>query len=215
MRQYLLTALVFLGLTASAQEKVTKDDLKNLRDRMEGTFDNQEQAALDDSYHNIVLHIKEIELKGKHPEGVWMYVEQAVASKPSEPYRQRIYHLFRQDNTTLVSKVYELHDPLRFAGAWQEPSRLKDLRLDSLIERSGCAVFLHKDEAGNYYGATEGKGCESTLEGATYASSNITIYPNMIVSWDRGFDSNDTQVWGAEKGGYRFRKFVQLRKPKD
>ncbi|WP_188926788.1 CpcT/CpeT family chromophore lyase [Shewanella algicola] len=27
-----------------------------------------------------------------------------------------------------------------------------------------------------------------------------------IVSWDRGFDSNDQQVWGAVKGGYEFIK---------
>jgi hypothetical protein len=28
----------------------------------------------------------------------------------------------------------------------------------------------------------------------------------MILSWDRGFDANGNQVWGAEKGGYIFKK---------
>jgi hypothetical protein len=27
-----------------------------------------------------------------------------------------------------------------------------------------------------------------------------------LASWDRGFDSTDNQVWGAEKGGYIFKK---------
>jgi hypothetical protein len=28
----------------------------------------------------------------------------------------------------------------------------------------------------------------------------------MMVSWDRGFDKEGKQVWGAQKGGYRFVK---------
>jgi hypothetical protein len=28
----------------------------------------------------------------------------------------------------------------------------------------------------------------------------------MILSWDRGWDKEDNQVWGAEKGGYEFIK---------
>jgi hypothetical protein len=28
----------------------------------------------------------------------------------------------------------------------------------------------------------------------------------MMLSWDRGYNKDDKQVWGAEKGGYRFVK---------
>jgi hypothetical protein len=28
----------------------------------------------------------------------------------------------------------------------------------------------------------------------------------MMVSWDRGYNDEGEQVWGAEKGGYRFVK---------
>jgi hypothetical protein len=28
----------------------------------------------------------------------------------------------------------------------------------------------------------------------------------MIISWDRGFDKDDNQVWGAINGGYIFDK---------
>jgi hypothetical protein len=31
-----------------------------------------------------------------------------------------------------------------------------------------------------------------------------------IVSWDRGFDGDRRQVWGAEKGGYIFGRIVPL-----
>jgi len=41
---------------------------------------------------------------------------------------------------------------------------------------------------------------------AQYATSEVQIYPNRIVSWDRGFDSEGKQVRGAVKSGYIFRK---------
>jgi hypothetical protein len=28
----------------------------------------------------------------------------------------------------------------------------------------------------------------------------------MMLSWDRGYNADGKQVWGAEKGGYRFVK---------
>jgi CpeT protein len=44
------------------------------------------------------------------------------------------------------------------------------------------------------------------LRGATYATSEVIIKNQQMISWDRGYDSSDRQVWGAEKGGYVFEK---------
>jgi len=57
---------------------------------------------------------------------------------------------------------------------------------------------------GYYTGSTVGKLCESNLRGAAYATSEVTVKSDRIISWDRGFDNEDNQVWGAEKGGYVF-----------
>ena len=75
-----------------------------------------------------------------------------------------------------------------------------------MIDRQGCAVYLQKNAEGNFAGSTPGKECVSSLRGATYATSVVTIYENKLVSWDRGWDKDDKQVWGAEKGGYQFIK---------
>jgi hypothetical protein len=29
-----------------------------------------------------------------------------------------------------------------------------------------------------------------------------------MITWDRGFDENSNQVWGATKGGYVFKKKI-------
>ena len=49
-----------------------------------------------------------------------------------------------------------------------------------------------------------GKKCPSSLQGATYATSQVDLLDDRMVSWDRGFDDTGKQVWGATKGGYEF-----------
>lgn len=190
--------------SAQAQQKVNKKSLKELANWMIGSFSSEVQSKSDSAYFDIRLHMARI--WKKRTDGYWLYVEQAVASSMSKPYRQRIYHVYLQDDTTLVSKVYEMNSPKNFIGAWNNTAVFKSLTTDSLIDRQGCALYLHKNADGNYYGSTPGKECLSSLRGAKYATSEAIVEVNRLVSWDRGWDDKDKQKWGAEKGGYQFLK---------
>ncbi|MBL0355580.1 MAG: chromophore lyase CpcT/CpeT [Chitinophagaceae bacterium] len=201
---FILTTAFFISLSLIAQQKVTDGDLLELKNRMVGAFSSELQSKSDTDYFNIHLHMAQIWVDSK--DGYWLYVEQAVARALSKPYRQRIYHVYKQDDVTLVSKVFEINTPIRFAGAWNNTGLLKVLTTDSLIDRQGCSIYLHKDKDGNFAGATPGKECLSSLRGSTYATSEVVIYADKLVSWDRGWDKEDKQVWGAEKGGYQFIK---------
>jgi hypothetical protein len=44
------------------------------------------------------------------------------------------------------------------------------------------------------------------LKGASYATSEVVIYSDKLISWDRGWNDEGKQVWGAQKGGYVFLK---------
>jgi hypothetical protein len=59
-------------------------------------------------------------------------------------------------------------------------------------------------DAIHFFGSTHGTACTSELRGASYATSEVKIYRDRIVSWDRGYSSDNAQVWGATKGGYVF-----------
>ena len=205
MKQFIiLSASFFISLTAVCQEKVDERDLLELKSRMEGSFSSELQAKSDSDYYNIHLHMAQIWPRSE--DGYWLYVEQAIASALKKPYRQRVYHVYKQDDITLVSKVFELNTPLRFAGAYANIDLLKGLTKDSLIDRQGCSIYLHKDKDGNFAGSTPGKECLSSLRGSAYATSQVVIHEDKLVSWDRGWDKDDKQVWGAEKGGYQFIK---------
>jgi CpeT protein len=186
------------------QQKVDERDLLELKSRMEGFFTSELQAKVDTNYFNIHLHMAHIWQRSE--DGYWLYVEQAIASNLKNPYRQRIYHLYRQDDFTLVSRAFELSEPFRFVGAYDNPDLLKGLTKDSLIDRKGCAIYLQKNGEGNFIGSTSDNQCVSSLRGATYATSQVTVYEDKLISWDRGWDKDAKQVWGAEKGGYQFIK---------
>lgn len=190
------------GLFAQDKLPLKKKDLATLKSYMEGTFTSAAQSKLDSTYFDIHLNMKQIWKEKK--DGYWLYVEQAGAQALDKPYRQRVYHLYQQDEKTIVSQVYEMEKPLRFVGEWKKKNPLGQLTSDSLKSREGCAIYLHKNSKGEFYGSTPGKECLSSLRGATYATSEVKISKELILSWDRGFDIVNRQVWGATKAGYRF-----------
>jgi CpeT protein len=175
-----------------------------------GSFSSAEQAKADKDFRQIDLHM--VRIWPTRNDGPWLYIEQAVASEPLKPYRQRIYQLAMSDNPdavpgTVESRVFELPgDPLAFAGAWAEPSRFDSITIEQLVPREGCTVYLVPNTDGSWSGGTDGNGCSSAMRGASYATSEVTATMGELRTWDRGFDKDGKQVWGAEKGAYIFRR---------
>lgn len=199
------TALPLLALfLASCRANAPHSDVDELASWMTGSFASTAQAAADEDYRDIRLHMTPIWTSRE--DGRWLYVEQALAEKPEKPYRQRVYRVHRDDHG-LVSDVYELPgDALAFAGTWRDPALLKDVTPASLVPRTGCSIRLQRQPDGSYAGATEHGACPSELNGAKFATSEVVITPMLLASWDRGFDAAGTQVWGAKRGAYQFVK---------
>lgn len=64
-------------------------------------------------------------------------------------------------------------------------------------------MTLTPDDDG-FSGSTDGKACSNDHNGAAHATSEVTLTPTGIESWDRGYDATDAQVGGAVAGAYRF-----------
>lgn len=207
MREVLLAIVLMLQIPTMIHAKamkLKKNDLKKLQQIMAGNFDSELQSKADTSYFHIKLHMAPIWTDDMN--GYWLYVEQSMANAEEKPYRQRVYHLYKQNDTTLVSKVYEIKNPSQYIGAWKDLQKIGILSIDSLIERPGCAIFLHKRKKNVFSGSTPWRDCLSSFKGAAYATSEVVIYKRKLISWDRGWNEKDKQVWGAVKGGYSFIK---------
>lgn len=182
------------------------DDLSTLAAWMTGSFSSAAQAAADpENYFDIRLNMAPIwPARG---DAVWLYVEQAAAGRLDKPYRQRIYRVTQTGPNVFLSEVFTLPgDPLAFAGAYANPAMFASLTPDALTARDGCAMVLHRSQDGSYNGGTSGSGCASDLRGAAYATSQAHITAESLRTWDRGYDDQGAQVWGAEHGPYVFER---------
>ncbi len=181
---------------------------------MTGAFASTEQSNRDKEFRDIHLHMQPIWQERSTPTEQWLYVEQATAEQLDAPYRQRVYRVVTGLTTgTIVSEVYELpggaEGALKFAGAWQTPEAFDTMTHDQLVQRVGCSVELRESSPGVFEGGTNGRDCLSSRGGATYATSRVRMDEQGLETWDQGFDSSGTQVWGAVKGGYEFRRTRQ------
>jgi CpeT protein len=82
----------------------------------------------------------------------------------------------------------------RRSRAWRREAPLADLGPDDLTEREGCTIYLLQRADGAFEGSTLGRLCTSTLRGATWATSEVVITADGMVSWDRGWNDDGEQV---------------------
>ena len=199
-----LLVLAALGCRNPTPPPAATVSVERLAEWMTGSFSSAAQAEADpENYFDVRLEMSRI--WSSRTDGVWLYVEQAVATALDRPYRQRIYRVHDVGAGAILSEVFELPgDPLPYAGAFHDPGRFDGLKPEDLAKRVGCEVHLRRSGAQEFRGSTRGDGCASTLSGASFATSHVVVTPNRIESWDRGFDHEGAQVWGATQGPYVF-----------
>lgn len=203
-----LLAFSILLITILSCKDATKTELKEDKELkelfalMQGSFSSEIQSQVDSTYYNIVLHMYPIwEEKGN-----FLYVEQAQNTRPNSPYRQRIYEVKRHSDSTFSSAIYRLNTDSLWIGKWKNPKAFDSITLENISLKEGCDVILNKVAPKYFTGKTGDNTCESIMNGASFARSEVEILEDKIISWDRGFDANGNYVWGAEKSGYIFNK---------
>lgn len=194
-----------LTIACSTPDAVPAVDLAStLRDFLVGAFDSSAQAQRNPEYFEIQLLTCDVSA----PElgELVVYVEQAFLDTVDQPYRQRLYVITSDSDTQATTEVYALNDEASAIGLCDTTERPVFTAADVVL-REGCGVEVDWDAATETFtGGTVGSACSSDLSGASYATSEVTIGAERVNSWDRGFDANDVQVWGAVSGPYRFRR---------
>ena len=176
--------------------------------RLSGHLSSEPQSLREPSY--FAVDLRSARIWPERTDGVWLYVEQALAARPEAPYRQRVYHVTGDAgfDGRWTSEVYALDSPEDFVGAWA-PDRtdFEGMTPAQLVLRDGCAIHLAYDaDADSFHGSTHYDACGSDLNGARYATSSVRIGDGHLFSWDRGWSSPDQQVWGAVDGPYLFER---------
>lgn len=204
MKKIFLAVIILFSISELSSQ--SKSELDLLVNWMTGSFNSEEQSRNDSDYYNISLEMHRI--WENRNDGYWLYVEQAVATAKDKPYRQRIYHIFEEDGD-LKSVIYSIPDEKKFIDGWKDISIFNNLAPEQLEAREGCEVIIKRKDENTFIGSTIEKNCTSNLRGAAYATTEVIITKDTMISWDRGFNDKDEQVWGATKGGYIFKKILK------
>ncbi len=188
----------------------TQDRLYTLASSMSGTFSSQAQADGDENFLNINLSMEPI--WSDRQDGYFFYVEQAASSSPNRPYRQRIYQVTfsegdEQQHGEFVSRILEFPEFLN--GYHYEACEIGLLELSHVKEMVGCRLVI-RDQGSYFTGSTIGSGCKNSWGGACFVTSEVSIYPDLLESLDRGYAEDCNQVWGSEHGPYRFVKNTNI-----
>jgi hypothetical protein len=194
--------LVSTGGVGSAEEPAPQapdKELELLVSWIGGSFSSTAQASADSDYFDLSLSLTSI--WSDSGDGHWFYVEQSLAGEQVRPYRQQIYQVDRVASGLFEIRLYGIPDPGRFIGAAAQGALLADISPADLVGRDGCSILL-RHIGDTFVGSTLTRLCPSKINNAEYATSEVTITSSGFSSWDRGFNSDGTLVWGAVEGPY-------------
>lgn len=171
--------------------------IEQLQQWLVGRFDSSAQAMADERYFDVSLTVCPVTWHGAEKT---LYVEQAITANLAKPYRQRLYVLSR-DGELFRSQIYELSDAESAVGLCAAPENFDADSEAAVLD--GCAVELNWT-GDAFEGTTSGRACTNAWGDAAYATSEVRIHADGVLSWDRGYDDAGSQVWGAEAGPYAF-----------
>lgn len=194
------SAMLFFALLVSNTLQAS-EMLETYVELRTGSFSSAVQAASDARYGVATWHIAE---RPGHAGSVrWLYVENWSGNSET-PYRQRMIRLHLADDGSIVARGHQLPNSERYVGAWSDTTRLTDIDVDALQAMPGCDVTIVRTGPQRFEGQTSGAQCDNTYRGARYAVSQSVLTADYMTNWDRGFDTDGTQVWGPTSSGYRF-----------
>lgn len=212
---YLLHCTVAIAEPVTKPFTTLKQQAEEVAALLSGKMDTSAQAIANPKAPNVQMTTCRIELLTQADlQSIFLYQEQAISTSLDKPYRQRFLQISPSPLSQSVrSRSFKPADPTRWAG-------LCDSRSDRFTNRTAssqksvtlndlgtpvCNVFL-KQVGTSYMGNTPVDGCPANVRGAVRITNHIELTSNRMNTWDRGFDAQGKQVWGAKTESYQFRR---------
>ncbi|MBR8830425.1 MAG: Chromophore lyase CpcT/CpeT [Chroococcopsis gigantea SAG 12.99] len=194
--------VLLLGLIAQvAQANSIPNEVNGVVSHLVGVMDTTAQAASNPKAPSVRMTTCKIDLRGGD-DSVYLYQEQALITKLSQPYRQRILEI-QPHGDAVRSKSYKLINGNNWINLCNKLDSERVLQRTDLGE-SVCSVFLRPIKDG-YRGETPPQGCPTNARGAVKITNTVILHSEGMDTYDRGYDSDGRQVWGAQGESYQYR----------
>jgi len=197
-----LGAIASLSIVVNPANAIPKSVTK-VADLLVGIMDTTQQAAAINKAPSVQMTTCKINALNSDRNSIYLYQEQALTRNIKKPYRQRFLQIKSTKKDNIVESIsYKLKNPQNWQGLCDRHNRTIAIsELGTLV----CNVYL-KPLINVHIGKTKPGGCPTQFRGATTITNTIILYERGMDTWDRGFDRDGKQVWGAIARPYEFRR---------
>ena len=204
--QWMVTVIaVSLSAAPALAHPLPMTAVQEVANHLTGIMETTAQAEANANFIAVRMTTCPVVVPSPDPNTVYLYQEQALVDNLAAPYRQRFLQIALSDDGKRVeSRTFRPPQTETLTGLCDEVV-LRVVYATDLGEPV-CTVALRPSSLG-YVGSTPPAGCPVSLRGATYLTNVIVLHENGMDTWDRGFDDDGIQVWGAQAEPYRYRRF--------
>jgi CpeT/CpcT family (DUF1001) len=192
-----------------AQAVPIDDQVRAIVEHLVGVMDTSAQATAKPDAPSVRMTTCQVRVEASDP--IFLYQEQALTQRLERPYRQRFLRIApSEEGQSVESRAYKPINPETWIGLCDRPQEQRLVRLGDLSDAE-CSVFLVPVN-NIYIGNTQVGGCSTNIRGAVRITNTIFLHAAGMDTWDRGFDAEGKQVWGAESQAYQFRWVTRSRR---
>jgi len=207
----ILTLLIVTNITFG---QITQQDYEYYKSAIQGRFSSYPQTLVDTTKSDVLIRTKYLYQKNGYD---YFYTQQGEWFKDVfYPYRQRIYKT-KNEGTHILLEIHTINTP--YSILTDTPKKHPTFQMDTTLletpailmeKKPGCDIHIlkvyQKEGTPILYGSTNDNDCVATFNGSTYTQVDFLILPNSLISWERGYNDNNEQVWGPEESPYLFMK---------
>lgn len=195
-----MISVLFIPAPVSAIPE--SDHVQAVVAHLEGIMDTSTQAAAGDKA-DVQMTTCRVQMIDR-AESVYLYQEQSLRENLGKPYRQRFLQIKTgAEKDTVISQSYRPINSQQWVGLCDQPEQERVVNSEE-ISQPVCSVLL-KPKMSIYVGTTPSEGCPTQVRGAVKITNLIILHNQGMDTWDRGFDAEGNQVWGAKNESYQFR----------
>jgi hypothetical protein len=208
--QITTSTTIFLGIISSfaiAQDIPIEEQVESVVSHLVGVMDTSAQATANPKAPSVRMTTCEVQIADNTTQtssSVYLYQEQALTNNLEQPYRQRFLQIRPSaDRKTVESQSFKPQNSETLIGLCNKPEQNRVVEQQAIGE-SVCSVFLKPTQTG-YVGETPPEGCPANVRGAVRITNKIILHLQGMDTWDRGYDTQGNQVWGAQNESYQYR----------
>jgi CpeT protein len=206
IKSALLFCFVLTSLTLFSQPR---EEMNLMADWFTGEFSTKGETLIDATSGHQQIRVVRI---WESREDLWVYYEQSKLDSAHNPHRQWIFAIEEEQENLYLLQPHRLPNMAELKGNRSQAFLENHIDISDLEEIGGCELFVEYDGFASFTASTVEDYCDTKYQGADILHIKFNLMEDKFDWWEKGFDENGKQLWGAGKDPQVFRKVMDGKK---